>query len=216
MTSTIRGLPAVRSGTITPAMPRNQRDRSCWRRGNIGVGSVVLWAVLGGCSRGARVELRQPFAPPAQQRVVLRSDWVCSDDAGRWLLEFPLPAAHEGPRDFHIFLTAVPPSGAAPVASDQAGAARGMLMQDVGKLRGKTVFTTGRVRVRRTWWQRRPRLELDVRCDDGTTITGWAYPGSDTLALARFTREHATDVALLQSSTGQDAGGATGPRAMPE
>ncbi len=175
---------------------------------------LLLLLGAGGCARGARVELRQPFAPPAQQRIVLKSDWVCRDDAGRWLLEFPLPAAHEGPRDFHIFLMNVPARGAAPVRLDQAGAVRGMLIQDVGKLRGKTVFTAGRVRMRRPWWQRSPRLELDVTCDDGTSITGWAHPTSDPRALERFARKHATDVALLKSEAGEPTEDATGPRKM--
>jgi hypothetical protein len=88
----------------------------------------------------------------------------------------------------------------------------------VGRLRGKTEFASGTIRCRRVFLQ--PllrRLDLDVRCADGTSIIGEAYVRIDERELREFEREFAADVRNLQASPGpvEEAAEATPRRDTP-
>ena len=174
-----------------------------------------------GCSRRAQVVLHQPFAPPSQQEIELESRWAFSAAAHghrRCLLELPLPQNEDGPRDFRLYLTFADVSGVRSVAPDKPDGARGFLIQEVGRLSGRTEFTKGTIRFRRVLLQSRlRRLDLNLRCADGATITGKAYVETDDRELRRFEREFAADVnALHPDEVPPDVlGEPTAPRGSP-
>ncbi len=168
---------------------------------------VLLAGTAIGCSRHAEIVLHQPFAPPSQQNITLKSRWAFSsaDSQHRgYLLEFPLPGGNEGPRDFHIYMTASDLEGERTIVPEDPDAPRGFLIQDVGRLRGKTEFTAGTIRCRRLLLRPRlRRLDLDVRCADGTSISGKAYVEIDARELGRFEHEFAADINELRPGEGE-------------
>jgi hypothetical protein len=182
-------------------------------------GMLLLGCVLGGCSRAASIVLHQPFAPPSQQDLKLTSRWAFSlagMEHSRCLLDFPLPGAADGPRDFHVYLVLPESEGDLVVGPDAPDGARGFLIQEVGRLRGKTEFATGTVRCRGVFLQPRlRRLDLDVHCADGASIIGRAYVQSDERELRKFEREFAADVRNLSPAPDEDAAGATPRRDAP-
>jgi hypothetical protein len=166
------------------------------------IAAGLLLAVAAGCTRQNTVVLHQPFAPPPQQRLVLRSSWLFSaiqDERSRYLLAFPLPGATSGPRDFLLYLTLPNGPGTYCVAADGDDAARGFLVQAVGRLKGKTEFVGGQVRVDDVWLASGQRqIELDVHCADGTHITGQTRVRAADGELRAFERRYAADIAQLE------------------
>ncbi len=159
-------------------------------------------ALLSGCTASARATLEQEFAPAAQRRLTLASDWAFSAADGqqtRCLLAFPLPGAQDGPRDFLLYVRAPAGAGEVGVAGEQPGAARGFLIQRVGALRGKTLLRSGTLRITRDWPSRdRAWLRFQFVTDDGARITGDARTLDDPRELTQFEREHAGDIAALE------------------
>jgi hypothetical protein len=96
--------------------------------------------------------LLQPFAPPSQQHMKLKSRWAfitAGSERRSCLLELPLPNGDaDDPRDFHLYLSLPNRKGTLPVALENDGAARGFFIQEVGHLSGKTKFVGGTVRHR--------------------------------------------------------------------
>jgi hypothetical protein len=198
----------------------NQAGGSRWGRTPL-MTLLVLGSALLGCSRRAEVTLRQPFAPPSQQELKLESRWAftaVSDGRRVCLLDFPLPDTEDGPRDFHIYLTLPDVDDEQTVAADDADGPRGFLIQEVGRLRGKTEFAAGTVRCRRVFLQSRTRrLDLDVRCSDGASITGKAIIRIDGRELRHFEREFAADIKSLEADIVQseESSKPTAPRNAP-
>ncbi len=151
----------------------------------------------------ARITLTQPQAPPAQQRIELASDWgAVSDDGERKLalVDFPLPGRKDGPRDFRVFLDLPLDARDETIRPGDVAAARGFLLQEVGRLRGKANFTSGSVAISRDPFRiRPPTLRIDVTCDDGTRVVGSARLTSDPETIRSFLRKFAADVAALRS-----------------
>ena len=182
---------------------------------------LLLGSVTLGCSRRAEVVLRQPFAPPSQQHMELKSRWAFSALTGgqrTCLLDFPLPRSDDGPRDFHIYLTFPDGGGELALARDEPDDARGFLIQEIGLLRGKTEFTDGTIRCRLVFLHARlRRLDLDVRCADGASISGRAYVEIDELEMRHFEREFAADVSALRPGDVEpdEIGQPTAPRNPP-
>jgi hypothetical protein len=182
---------------------------------------LLLGCSLTGCSRRAGVVLYQPFAPPSQQELRLRSRWAFGmpgPERYRCLLDFPRPWDADGPRDFHIYLTLPRPEGDLVITPDDPGGVRGFLIQEVGQLRGKTEFRAGTVGYRRVFLQPRfRRLNLNVQCADGTSISGKAYVAIDERELRKFEREFAADIRGLrpEESQPEQAGEPTATRNIP-
>lgn len=149
----------------------------------------------------AQLVLEQPHAPPAQQHIDLASDWAYLDSGPQrreLLLDFPLPGRKEGPRDFRIYLDLPAGAEVATISQDASGGGRGFFIQEVGRMRGKAVITHGTVRLQDNLWTLgQPRVDLDVRCDDGTRISGSARPTLSGQELGAFRRRYAADIAAL-------------------
>ncbi len=179
-------------------------------------GLIALWA-LTGCAPRAELRLLQPSAPPAQRDLSLASDWAYYlDEGGRRLilLAFPLPGARDGPRDFLVFLSTPQGEGEFAVDADDPAAVRGFLIQVVGQLKGKTLFESGSVRIRHRLLERsRRELSLEVRCTDGTQLTGRALIDPDLRELRAFQRRFAGDIQRLDPPETQP--GTTQPYDLP-
>lgn len=176
----------------------------------------VIALALAGCGTHSRVELLQPTAPASQQHLKLTSDWSYeSTAAGRrtWLLAYPLPGSRTGLRAFVIYLSAPDRSGTIPVAPDDPEAAQGFLVQEVGQLAGRTDLVGGTVRIRNTWLSKgKRRLDIDLRCEDGTTIRGRAILENAPGPIRAFEKEYELDVLEILPETQPTAGGRTAPR----
>jgi hypothetical protein len=238
---------------VTNHFDRNLRDGPGLTKSAIGLLALsVLGLSLpfsGGCQRGAKLTLHQPFAPPAQQELHLASQWAFYEVDGarrNCLIAFPLPLSATGPRDFLVYLTgpdalgslpiggpdgdmsstlsgpdsgpAAPSGGAAdasPASRPTEHAVRGFLIQAAGSLAGKTVFASGVIRVSAPLLKPRcPRIELDIHCQDGTTLTGAADLQPAPHELRGFQRRYAADIAQLSPVAGQvmQAAGSTTSR----
>jgi hypothetical protein len=166
------------------------------------IAAGLLLSVVAGCAPQNTVVLHQPFAPPPQQRLALRSSWQFSaaqDHYCRYLLAYPLPGASTGPRDFLLYLTLPNGAGTYYVAADGDEGARGFLVQAVGRLKGKAEFVGGQVRVDDVWLASGQRqIDLDVHCEDGTHITGRARVREADGELRVFERRYAADIAQLE------------------
>jgi hypothetical protein len=175
---------------------------------SLSTGLIAAWALFG-CAPRAEVRLLQPNAPPAQRNLSLVSDWAFYlDEGGRRLilLAFPLPGTRDGPRDFLVFLSAPQGEGEFAVAPDDPAAARGFLIQVVGQLKGKTLFESGPVRIRHRFLERaRRELSLEVRCTDGTQLSGRALITPDPRELRAFQRRFAGDIQRLNPPETQPA-----------
>ncbi|MBU0637707.1 MAG: hypothetical protein KKB50_02490 [Planctomycetes bacterium] len=166
-----------------------------------------LLAGVVGCAPRAELVLHQPFAATSQRELQLSSQcaFCDSEDSRRsCLLAFPLPGASDGPHDFLVYLDAPAAKGRIPIDATQPQSARGFLIQSVGRLAGKTVFSSGTIRCRKVWYAPRLyRFDLDVSCDDGSRITGTARVAPDEQPMRTFARTHAADIAALAPSSSQ-------------
>lgn len=178
------------------------------------LGFIAL--ALGGCGTRSRVELLQPTAPPSQQHLKLSSDWSYeSSAAGRqtWLLAYPLPGSRAGLRAFVIYLSAPNRSGTIPVNPDNPDAVHGFLVQEVGQLAGRTDLVGGAVRIRNPWLSKgKRRLDIDLHCEDGTTIRGRATAENAPGPIRAFEQEYELDVLEILPQTQPSTGGRTAPR----
>lgn len=191
------------------------------------VGAACLWAVsLAGCAAQNELGLEQDFAPPAQRQLQLTSTTAFYDDVdGRReiLLAFPLPGATDGPRDFLLFLNLPAESGETVIAPERSDAARGFLIQKVGRFAGKAVLIDGVVTCRRDLLRgRRWQVTVAANCDDETRVRGGAWVEPAPHELTAFRRRHTGDLdelaanvravpaaATVPAATADDAGDAT-------
>lgn len=161
-------------------------------------GLLLQTLALVGCAQRAEVRLQQPAAPPSQRDLQLTTEWsVCATNAGQreCVLEFPSPGAVDGVRDFRLYLRLPGGEGQFPVGE---GGTRGFLIQEVGRLRGKALFTSGTAAVSKATLQRGLwRLDLDLITNDGATVRGRAYLREQAEAIRVFTRRFGGDVAAL-------------------
>lgn len=158
-------------------------------------------AFLTGCSRRATITLDQPHARPAQQHLKLTSNWAFTGvDGPRRIvqLDFPLPGAVDGPRDFRFFLLL--PNSAEWCEVSESGA-RGFLIQAApGELHGKSLAVGGRVRVRNLLTSpREKRMDIDIEFEDGSRAKGSARLIDDDRELRSFHSRYAADIAALRA-----------------
>lgn len=164
---------------------------------------ALLFCHLGCTTNSATVTVQQEHAPPSQKKMTLKSDWAFTarqDDRRLCLADFTLPGAVDGPRDFRVFVILPGSADSAEIGHGES-AARGFFLQKVGRLRGKTEFTSGSVQLstsRLNPRQRQLRL-VDVQCADGTRLDGIAGLRESEDELRVFLLQHAGDVAALDS-----------------
>ena len=163
--------------------------------------ALVLFA---GCSHRAEIALIQPDAPPSQQHIEVDSEAAYYAPEGQWqrcMLTFPLPGTHRGPRAFIVYIWAPDGLGESAVNPLDGGGVRGFLIQEIGRRAGRTDFVSGTVTFKKVWLRPRQRkVELDVVCEDGTTIQGEAVVVEATTMLQTLEREFAADVASVTLS----------------
>lgn len=193
------------------------------RRLVVAAATAAVGALAGGCVAPNRTLLVQPTAPPAQRRVELATRsafFERGEGRVRALLAYPLPGSLDGPRDFLVYFDLPARDGRVEV-SPAPGSAGGFLIQRKGFRRGKTVFSSGSVQVRRRWLDAdRLDVTLDVECDDRTRIRGRVTLRCDPREVSEFATLFAADVGLLAVSrsaassrpapTGPSGGGGEG------
>ncbi len=165
----------------------------------------VPFIFLTGCAKSAvTLSIQQDHAPPSQRNMTLTSDWAFTarqDDRRLCLADCSLPGSVDGPRDFRVFVI-LPASVEAAEVGRGTGAARGFFLQKVGRLRGKTEFASGKVKLRTGRFNKNQHeIELEVECADGTKISGTAKLRASDDELRVFLMQHAGDVAALDAAT---------------
>jgi len=132
--------------------------------------------------------------------MTLTSDWGWAGSAesggAAVLLQFPLPGAVNGFRAFHVYLATPDALGEFELGRRQAG---GFFVQEVGDLKGKVVFESGSIRVRRPWLRpSRRRVDLDLTAASGFRLSGSVTVRQDDGEIRRFARDFAGDMAALR------------------
>lgn len=185
-------------------MPNRSIQKPAW--------VLLLGAITGlaGCAQPrAEITLEQPHAPASQRRMTLTSDWafIATQDARRvCLIDFALPGAVEGPRDFRVFLVLPGTSDKLPIAASTTAGACGFFIQKVGRLSGKAEFVEGSAAIDAALLRPGTReLHLDVRCADGTRIVGQARLRESEDELRAFLQTHAADVAAIDAAENPDS-----------
>lgn len=175
------------------------------------IATLAALTAAAGCAPKAEVALEQRFAPPSQRNVALASEWSFhAPDGGRrsYLLAFSFPGSRSGPRVYMVYLNVPDRRGEWLVSSGPGDGARGFLIQDVGKLRGKAVLDSGMVRVSPVPLRPLQReIALDVVCSDGTRLRGKALAEIDPQEVRAFEHRYAADVARLAPPASQPAEG---------
>lgn len=198
-------------------MDRAEVGRHLGRR-RVARAATLVALLVAGCQRQADITLSQPHAPPSQQQLKLISDgaYVAQREQERvCLLTFALPGSMRGPRAFVIYFCGPDADGRVRVDPQDAAGIRGFLIQEVGALAGRTDLVDGVVTFRSVPWQpERMEVELDVRCEDGTTIRGKALAESFPTEVRAFERQYAADVASLNATAPSDVGPPTHGRAL--
>ncbi len=158
--------------------------------------------LLTGCAHTSSFTLHQPFAPPSQQCMRLESERAFYSIEGNEqiaALTFSLPGAVAGPRAFVIYVTSPLGTHARTIVPQDAATARGFIIQEIGKLAGRSDFTDGNVQFRNLpFVPQARRLNLDVRTADGARLVGSAVLEYDSRAVAALRREFAADIATLR------------------
>jgi hypothetical protein len=164
----------------------------------------VALTLLAGCGHRAEIVLLQPDAPPSQQHIEVDSEAAYYAPEGQWqrcMLTFPLPGTHRGPRAFVVYIWAPNTIGESAVNRIDDGGVRGFLIQEIGHRAGRTDFAGGTVTFKKVWLRPQKRkVELDVVCEDGTTIQGAAVVMEAAATLQALEREFAADVAGVTHS----------------
>jgi hypothetical protein len=165
------------------------------------VGLVAFLVLTAGCGQRAELVLHQSFAPPGQQHLELGSDDAYYADTGRRcvsVLTFPLPHCQDGPRTFVLYISSPASVGELVVDPEAADGACGFLIQECGHLAGRSDLASGTIRYERPWLSQGQRiLHLNLRCQDGTLITGKALSVEDAGRVRALQREFAADIATV-------------------
>jgi len=155
-----------------------------------------------GCAAPASLTLRQPSAPTAEREIRLASDWAFYAQDGErreMLLAFPLPHARTGPRDFLLYLSAPADRDEVRIAAQDGGATYGFLIQEVGRMKGRTNLRSGAVSIDTPLLRRRALdVEFDVTGEDGTRIVGRARLAPDDRELRAFRDRFRADIEIAR------------------
>ena len=167
-------------------------------RAGWGIGAVLAVCVLGaGCGPACQVVVLQPDRQGPQQEIVLTSDSAAfhvEPEADALLLSWPLPGASRGRPVFELYLRV-------PRENERL---TGLFYQHGGRPAGCTRVVGGTVRMKGAGAQggRHRAGELDVRCDDGTRITGRFLAERRPVALLQFADRHAADIKQALAAAG--------------
>jgi hypothetical protein len=158
--------------------------------------------VVAGCGGGPTITLRQEFAPPTQRTIELAAQeaWLRLGESGVALAAaFPLPGSINGPRAYALYVR----TG----QSTTGSGTRGFLIQEIGRLAGRTDIVRGTVTVEPVAL-RSGLHDVDVVliCDDGSEVRGRLRARVDSARVAEFEREFAADVADLAPRRREIAG----------
>lgn len=178
------------------------------------IAEMIAWALLlalcttAGCSRGGTFTLRQPFAPAAQRELRLKGHWMFGTvEEDRWnvVLAFPLPGASDGERAFAAYLSMPDVFGTVQRGDADTESLRAFLIQEVGRLSGKTVFDRGSVSVSKVLLKPNfRRLRAHLESADGTVLEGRAVVQTSPTDVRAFERQYAGDVQRLRGEPPTD------------
>lgn len=177
--------------------------------------ALASLGVVGCAANSERLVLEQPFAPPSQKYVLLRTrsaDAAEFDGRAALLLECPLPAAKDGPIAYSIYIDAPRAVGEFAIGSESE-AAHAMVIQRVGALAGKSVFDSGRVDIRRPAFTTDQYLvTIDLRAKDETALRGTVRAKLNESAIRQFASDYRSDVEALRAATVTEGESLTQPR----
>lgn len=163
---------------------------------------IVTGVWLCGCASGGQlaVEQRQLSGPEQHLDLVASTAQFDLDSDGvvRYCLAFPLPGARSG-RQFLLYLRTPASAGSSEMGQSLPDGRRvaGFFIQVSGRHKGLTEIAGGRIETADASTARR-RIRLDLRCSDGTVLTGEFVAERDALALRDFEqRERPGDVLAL-------------------
>ncbi len=170
--------------------------------------AIALTAVLfatGGCGAPqARLAVDQPQRGGPERRFELTTTTAhyadAPDGVRRVRLAFPMPGAWSG-RSFLFYLRVPAAPGTHPIGAPLpgGGVVGGFFIQAAGRNKGLTEFVSGYVVVSDVLGRRdRRRGRIDVRCADGTVLSGEFAAQEDALELRDFEeRDRPGDVQAL-------------------
>jgi len=177
---------------------------------------VLAISAMAGCGPAGTIRLVQPQLTGRQREVKLETVniyWTPGEspsDEGteRFLAEFPLPGARRGRPTYLLYLRV--PAGQPTVTFGEAGgkSGRGFLIQARGEYAGKALVTEGQATVSGTSQARDAsrRLEIELKCEDGSRIQGELRARRDDWHVSQFeTRRRPADVKALEAGSAAPA-----------
>lgn len=173
-----------------------------------------------GCDRPAMIELIQPQLAAPEQRLQLsaqRALYRMDAQLACYLVEIPLPGSTQG-RQYELYIR-LPPHAGEHLIGDPlpaGGFAAGFFIQLSGRNRGLAELTGGQVRVSdvplSTSAER--RLDVDLRCGDGTRLSGSFIAEQAERRVAAYERSSADVQHLIRAAI--DLVPASAPAAQPD
>ncbi|NLX14268.1 MAG: hypothetical protein GXY44_11525 [Phycisphaerales bacterium] len=152
------------------------------------------------------VRLIQPHMDRWQRDLQLRTEqafWSPNKQAERILAEFPLPGATAGNPMYLLYLRITAGEPLHKLPGTPSAPAKGFFIQIRGDHAGLALVTAGTVQVekRSLTSEAVRRLRVDLRCEDGTRLTGWLAAQRDDWQLTYFEKHRRpADVNMLQES----------------
>jgi len=168
--------------TIQAEQEYNQHRRGRWFL----LASLVAVA---GCAQRASMVVVQPNLTGPQHELHLASNgthWVEGEQAGRILVEFPLPGAVSGKSTYLLYIRL--PQVADSKKKDRDMKPCGFFIQTRGAYAGLAGIADGTVSIRRRH-KNSCKLTLDVVCDDQTHIEGEVDAKEDEHSVEVFEKQ---------------------------
>lgn len=173
----------------------------------VGVALAVA-AILHGCTPAiSDVRLIQPHMDRWQRDLQLRTElafWSTDAKTERILAEFPLPGATTGTPMYLLYLRIAAGQPSEVLADLPSSPPRGFLIQVRGNHAGLALITAGTVQVEKgsQFSEAVRRLRVDLRCEDGTRLTGVLAAQRDDWQLTYFEKHRRpADMKILTGST---------------
>ena len=162
------------------------------------------WAALAGCAAPADMGLVQPQLNGRQREVHLTSEqvfWAGGEGQERVLAEFPLPMARSGRPTYLLYLRW--PADQKKLVADREPLPRirGFLIQTRGEYAGLALVVSGTVEVRGSSGAGAAsrQLRINLKCEDGSRVTGRLQARRDDWRLRQFeTQRRPADVRAIQ------------------
>ncbi len=175
---------------------------------------VALWSVsavtmiLHGCTPAvSEIRLLQPHMDRWQRDLQLRTEqtfWSPDKQSERILAEFPLPGATSGNPMYLLYLLIEAGEPSQELTASPSSAAKGFFIQIRGDHAGLALITAGKIQIEKSSLSSEAvrRLRIDLRCEDGTRLTGWLAAQRDDWQLIDFEKHRRpADVMILTGVT---------------